>query len=265
MCELYAVCSNEQVDIKPNCNLFFQHSIAHPDGWGLAYWQKNAAIVYRSPLRALENTHYCSYLRHELWCNHAMVHIRLATVGMKSSINCHPFRQTDVSGRVWTFMHNGTAFHDHMLAPYKHLCRGDTDSEAIFYFLLAAINRATKEKGRPLTGAERIPVLEERITHLVKGNKMNLIFYDTEQMYVHTNMQGTLYHARQGQTYSFMTVPVNQTQPWQPLPLNRLLVYQNGVCVHQGKNHNHEFFEEMGEPYLEALLAKIGKKIKGLH
>lgn len=123
----------------------------------------------------------------------AMVHIRLATVGVMSSINCHPFRHADYSGRIWTFMHNGTAFQDSMLEPYKHLCRGDTDSEAVFYFILDAINRAIKEKGRPLTKEERIPIIEERITHLVQGNKMNLIFYDTEQMYVHTNMKGTLF------------------------------------------------------------------------
>ena len=80
------------------------------------------------------------------------------------------------------------------------MCRGDTDSEAVFYFILDAIDRAIKEKGRPLTKEERIPIIEERITHLVQGNKMNLIFYDTEQMYVHTNMKGTLFYAQEGNT-----------------------------------------------------------------
>ena len=35
MCELYAVNSRDTVNIKPNCDLFYQHSIDHPDGWGL--------------------------------------------------------------------------------------------------------------------------------------------------------------------------------------------------------------------------------------
>ena len=48
MCELYAVNSRDTVNIKPNCDLFYQHSIDHPDGWGLSFWQRNAAIVYRS-------------------------------------------------------------------------------------------------------------------------------------------------------------------------------------------------------------------------
>ena len=34
MCELYAVNSRDTVNIKPNCDLFYQHSIDHPDGWG---------------------------------------------------------------------------------------------------------------------------------------------------------------------------------------------------------------------------------------
>ncbi len=111
-----------------------------------------------------------------------------------------------------------------------------------------------------MTKEERIPIIEERITHLVQGNKMNLIFYDTEQMYVHTNMKGTLFYAQEGNTCSFMTVPVNDRQPWQQLPLNRLLVYRDGIRVYEGTDHQKEFFEEMGAPYIEALLKKIGKK-----
>lgn len=259
MCELYAVNSREYVDIRPNCDLFYRRSTEHPDGWGLAFWQRDAAIVYRSPCKALEDTQYCTYLQSPLWCTNALVHIRLATVGVMSSVNCHPFRHTDCTGRVWTFMHNGTAFHDEVLAPYKPLRRGDTDSEAILYFLLDGINCAIKRKHTPLNREERIAVIEERITHLVAGNKMNLIFYDGEQMYVHTNMKGTLYGAQEGDTCSFITVPVNDTQPWQQLPLCRLLVYRQGQCVYQGKDHGQEFFEEMGEPYLEELLRKIGK------
>ena len=56
-----------------------------------------------------------------------------------------------------------------------------------------------------------------------------------------------------------MTVPVNDRQPWQQLPLNRLLVYRDGIRVYEGTDHQKEFFEEMGTPYIEALLKKIGK------
>ncbi len=260
MCELYAVNSRESINIKPNCDLFYQRSIEHPDGWGLAYWQKDAAIVYRSPLQALEDTKFCSYLQSDLWCTSALVHIRLATVGIMSSINCHPFRHADLSGCVWTFMHNGTAFQNSMLTPYKSLCRGDTDSEAVLHFLLGAVNREIKKKGRRLTKEERIPIIESCITELVEGNKMNLIFYDTEQMYVHTNMRGTLYYEQEGSTCSFMTVPVNHNQSFQQLPMNRLLVYRQGMCVYEGRDHGKEFFDEMGEPYIEELLKLIGKK-----
>ncbi len=67
-------------------------------------------------------------------------------------------------------------FQDSMLEPYKHLCRGRYRQRSRFYFILDAINRAIKAKGRSLTKEERIPIIEERITHLVQGNKMNLIF-----------------------------------------------------------------------------------------
>ena len=48
-------------------------------------------------------------------------------------------------------------------------------------------------------------------------------------------------------------------QPWQQLPLNRLLVYRDGIRVYEGTDHQKEFFEEMGAPYIEALLKKIGE------
>lgn len=82
---------------------------------------------------------------------------------------------------------------------------------------------------------------------------------------MHTNMKGTLFYAQEVNTCSFMTVPVNDRQPWQQLPLNRLLVYRDGIRVYEGTDHQKEFFEEMGAHYIEALLKKIGKKLKGRH
>lgn len=90
----------------------------------------------------------------DLWCTSAMVHIRLATVGVMSSINCHPFRHADYSGRIWTFMHNGTAYKTACWNFISTCVGGDTDSEAVFYFILDAINRAIKAKGRSLTKEE---------------------------------------------------------------------------------------------------------------
>ena len=136
MCELYAVNSRDTVNIKPNCDLFYQHSIDHPDGWGLSLWQRNAAIVYRSPLRALDDTKYCAYSRKRfmVYQCHGAVHIRLATVGVMSSINCHPFRHADYSGRIWTFMHNGTSFSRQYVGTLSALVQGRYRQRSCFLF-----------------------------------------------------------------------------------------------------------------------------------
>ena len=68
-----------------------------------------------------------------------LVHVRKATVGALDHLNAHPFR----FGR-WLFAHNGTVFsydslHDWVTEridpDLMPLILGDTDSEAVFFYL----------------------------------------------------------------------------------------------------------------------------------
>ncbi len=77
--------------------------------------------------------------------NTVLAHVRKATQGEKTILNCHPFQH----GR-WTFAHNGDIpnFSEHretlrsmIPAPLRRFILGETDSETIFFLLLSEIEQ----------------------------------------------------------------------------------------------------------------------------
>ena len=111
----------------------------HPDGWGVAFWVDGAPHLTRSPTTAVGDQ-----LFHRLSgvvASHTVVaHVRKATQGPLTVLNCHPFQH----GR-WIFAHNGDIpeFKGHRaelvgrIAPsLRRFLLGDTDSEVFFLLIL---------------------------------------------------------------------------------------------------------------------------------
>lgn len=116
----------------------------HPDGWGVAYYVDGAPHITRSPTRALGDQlfHRVSGV---VSSETVVAHVRRATVGEVSVLNCHPFQH----GR-WVFAHNGEvkSFERHRealraeIAPrLRRFILGDTDSETIFYLFLTHLSQ----------------------------------------------------------------------------------------------------------------------------
>lgn len=125
-------------------NALGTQSERHPDGWGVAYYVDDCPQLMRSPQAALGDQ-----LFHRLSgvaaSNTVLAHVRKATQGEKTILNCHPFQH----GR-WTFAHNGDIpnFPEHReklqsLIPLslRRFILGETDSETIFFLLLGEIER----------------------------------------------------------------------------------------------------------------------------
>ena len=128
----------------------------HPDGWGVAYYVDGAPHVTRSPSSALGDQlfHRVSGV---VSSETVLAHVRKATVGPKTVLNCHPFQY----GR-WTFAHNGDVAEFEQkrerlmqeVAPrLRRFILGETDSEVVFFVLLtelaarnALTNRQTVEE-----------------------------------------------------------------------------------------------------------------------
>lgn len=117
-------------------------SNAHPDGWGVAFYIDGAPHLTRSPTTALGDQ-----LFHRLsgvaTSQTVLAHVRKATQGELTVLNCHPFQY----GR-WVFAHNGdipnfNRYRERLVQEISPALRrfvlGDTDSEVIFYIILTQL------------------------------------------------------------------------------------------------------------------------------
>ncbi len=116
----------------------------HPDGWGVAFYVDGTPHLTRSPLTALGDTLF-HRLSGVVASQTVLAHVRKATQGAKTVLNCHPFQY----GR-WVFAHNGdipsfSARRDAMVAEIApELARfilGETDSEIVFFLFLTQLAR----------------------------------------------------------------------------------------------------------------------------
>jgi glutamine amidotransferase len=116
----------------------------HPDGWGVAYYVDGTPHLARSAATAMGDSLF-HRLSGVVSSETVVAHVRKATQGDKTILNCHPFQH----GR-WVFAHNGDVpdFERHRarlveaVAPdLRRFILGETDSEVIFFILLSMLRR----------------------------------------------------------------------------------------------------------------------------
>lgn len=135
-------------------NALGAQSNAHPDGWGVAYYIDGSPHVTKSPTHALGDQlfHRLSGL---VSSETVLAHVRKATQGSNTVLNCHPFQ----FGR-WVFAHNGDipGFSEGLMPRLREAISprlrpfvlGDTDSETIFFIFLTALERSGSVTRREL-------------------------------------------------------------------------------------------------------------------
>jgi glutamine amidotransferase len=242
MCELFGVNASEKIKLNELLMEFFSHGVDHPHGWGMAFFHDNGVSIEKQP----DAAHKSMYLRQRLRAKikeHTMIaHIRLATRGSLEYENCHPFAMRDNSGRTWTLAHNGTIFDCDTLNPFVQMQEGQTDSERILCYIISRMDAAQNQKGNPLSRKERFRILDEVMGVISPENKVNLLIYDGEVLYVHTNYKNSLYCSYKEEGVIFSTKPLNLGL-WENVPMNTLLAYQDGKCIDIGTNHGQEFLD----------------------
>jgi glutamine amidotransferase len=124
-------------------NALAVQSTEHPDGWGVAYYVDGVPHVARSPLTALGDSLF-HRLSGVVSSETVLAHVRRATHGGKSVLNCHPFQY----GR-WVFAHNGDipgfehqreALLELVSPRLRRFILGETDSELIFSVFLTELS-----------------------------------------------------------------------------------------------------------------------------
>lgn len=242
MCELFGLCSEKPYGVNDYLKTFYSHSNMHPHGWGLACMDGRHASIEKEPLQATRSNYLRERLSEKIEAKAVLAHIRYATIGNVEYQNCHPYSLTDDRGRRWTLAHNGTIFDYPPLEKYVKLQTGSTDSERILMYLVEQVNERERDLGRPMEPGERFSLMDSVIVHLAEGNKLNLLFFDGEYMYVHTNYQESLYYLQKNDCTLFSTQPLSGER-WYPVPFTTLQVYGKGKLVFSGTDHQHRYVD----------------------
>ncbi|MDR3304528.1 MAG: class II glutamine amidotransferase [Clostridiales Family XIII bacterium] len=254
MCQLFAVTGRRPVQVNEEVKYFLQNSFIHKHGWGYSDFTGGKTFVKRETTPAYESEFAKKLLAAPLLLQSAMFHIRYATVGAVEHENTHPLTAMDLMGRQWTIIHNGTVFNFDKLDKYFYKQNGTTDTERLLLYLVERVNQKSVDSHRPLTDEERFRVVDKVLRAVAEGNKLNVVLYDSEVMYVHANSRtgsrvlgesgknDFLYELEAEDARFFSTVPLDG-RAWAPVRLNTLLAYKDGALTQAGAAHDFEYIE----------------------
>lgn len=242
MCEIFGLNARTPLVINDWLRELYSHSARFPNGWGLAIMDGNEVNIEKEPVQAIASTYLKHRLEEPVEASCALAHIRHAVPESMQYCNCHPFSKKELTGRRWTVAHNGAIFQFDPLEPYKKIQRGITDTERILLYIVDRMNQAAAGYGRPLTPEERFILLDQIFCTMSEGNRLNMLIFDGEYMYAHTNKKDDLFY-RQTEDYTVVaTKPLDQ-EPWFPLPFTTLMCFKDGKIAFTGTDHGKEFIE----------------------
>ena len=233
MCELFGVTANRRIKINGLLKTFFEHSVEHRNGWGMAILDDGSVSVEKEPVRAIDSSYLKSRLNGKIETARFMAHIRRATVGDVDFDNTHPFIKRDEAGRIWAFVHNGTIFESPVIYSYREVQTGSTDSERILLYIVDQVNKHYVSEQNSFDANDRIRLID----------KMNIMLYDGDYFYVHKNEEGTLFKSEKPGSVIFSTHPLTE-DGWEEVPQNTLFVYKDGALIYTGKKHEYSYVHD---------------------
>lgn len=240
MCELFGVSSGKTLILNELLSEFFSHGTEHPNGWGMAFFYGDSVSLEKQPEAAYKSVYLRQRLQSKVESDKMVAHIRLATRGSINYENTHPFVMRDNNNKTWTLVHNGTIFDCDVLNPFTEKQNGQTDSERILAYIIERINFEQRKK--ELSQKERFQIIDSIVCEITPENKINLLLYDSELMYVHTNYQNSLYRCQKGDAVLISTRPLDNNV-WECVPMNTLIAYKDGKQIYTGTNHRNEFVD----------------------
>lgn len=258
MCELLGISASNPIYCNKILKDFFSHSVKHPHGWGLATHNENNIFIEKEPVPAYKSTYLKYRLKDKIYSDIVLAHIRYATIGNIDYNNCHPFTLTDKVGRRWTLIHNGTIFDFPKFEEYIDEQKGETDSERIIMYIIHKVNEGIDKKADALDEKERFNVISTVFSEIAKGNKVNLLLYDGDLLYVHTNYKNTLFYSEEEGDKIFATTPLNDDHSWYPVPFCKALAYKYGDLVYSGEDHKNEYVDKPeNDKYLYGVFSSL--------
>lgn len=250
MCELFGASLHVPIELKDYLSEFYSHCDKHPHGWGIMRYHDQSYEVIKEPVKASESKILPNIIEKSGKQKNLLAHIRMATVGSIREENCHPYTGVDITGRTWTMIHNGTIYSSGHLFRYMEKQKGDTDSERVLLYLLDLINEEYK-KTNAMTEDTRIDIVDKLVRELSKRNKLNLMIFDGEILYIHKNMKNTLSYKELPEGKIFATTPLDEQ--FVELPMCKLFAVKDGEFIFESKELTEEFVPTL--EYISAMAA----------
>lgn len=250
MCELFGASLKVPIELKDYLSEFYSHCEQHPHGWGIMRYRNDSYEIIKEPVKASESKILSNVIVKTGKQKNVLAHIRMATVGSIKEENCHPYTGIDITGRTWTMIHNGTIYSSKTLMRYLERQQGDTDSERVLLYLLDLINEEYK-KTNTMDEKTRIAIVENLVRELSKRNKLNLMIFDGEILYIHKNMKNTLSYKKLPEGKIFATSPLDEH--FVELPMCKLFVVKDGEFIFESREKTQEFVPTL--EYISAMAA----------
>lgn len=219
MCRLFAAVAGEPIDVRYELveatNPLRRQAELHDSGWGLTCFDDAKVTEIRDPLKASVDPEFerAADTKADLF----IAHLRRATIGGISAANTHPF-----SFDGWYFCHNGTIHkHSRLLGEGMQQPAGDTDSEAMFNFIMAGFD----------AGAV-VESLQGKIAALCRlgwFSALNFLLTDGTTLYAyHLGLFPVMWTTRHADTDHPVTLvatePPAAEEHWNELPQDTLLI-----------------------------------------
>ena len=185
MCELFGMSFNLPINPKISFKGFKQRGKDNPDGWGIAYYTNQKALIKKEPKNALLSDFFKEEKNLENIISKIIIgHVRKKSRGEPSYNNTHPFKR-DLDGKEYLFAHNGTVDCNNFgLSVFKPI--GKTDSEYIFCHLLDSI-----QKQKIINWSENeFEWLRQKFNQINKSGKLNCLMSNGEYLFCYHDIEG---------------------------------------------------------------------------
>ncbi|MCB9683470.1 MAG: class II glutamine amidotransferase [Alphaproteobacteria bacterium] len=199
MCRLFGFRSVLQSQVHRSLrsadNALAVQSREHPDGWGVAYYVAGSPHILKSTGTA-GSDHLFERVSGLLTSDTVVAHVRRATQGALSTLNCHPFQH----GR-WVMAHNGDipafpevrdALVEQVAPKFRRFLMGDTDSEVVFHLFLGRLAERVDlhRRGTPLDDVvcalrETVAIVRELADSPERRSLLTLMVTDGELLVAH--------------------------------------------------------------------------------
>jgi predicted glutamine amidotransferase len=234
MCELFGMsASRPEVAAETLAEFRLRGGLAadNPDGWGLAWWEKNAFLIAKEPLPAHQSELFAN-LCETTSSNLIIAHVRKARFPPVNTMgNTHPFQRT-CCGKGWVFAHNGLVpdIVEMELANDHSIClpTGETDSEYAFCHLLSHI--AQNDHADAASSFATVAMISELIA---SHGKFNFLLSDGEHLiaYGHDRLHYLERGSDTADSAMIATEPLPGNEGWTSFEPGELRIYRLGRMV----------------------------------